>query len=219
MDADTTRKKGGHELRLAEFEALESGVLIGTQMVAKGLDYPDVTLVGVLDADTGLRLPDFRAGERTFQLLSQVSGRAGRGEAPGRVIVQTYWPDNYAIRAAAAHDRRLFADAELPVREELGYPPFGRLARVLISGESVSAVRGHAAQLGALLEESVPEGWSVLGPTDAVIARVKNVYRYQLLLRAPEGAAVGPALASALARLTTPEGVRVSTDVDAHDMM
>ena len=219
MDADTTRKKGGHELRLAEFEALETGVLIGTQMVAKGLDYPDVTLVGVLDADTGLRLPDFRAGERTFQLLSQVSGRAGRGEVPGHVIVQTYWPENYAIRAAAAHDRRLFADAELPVREELGYPPFGRLARVVISGESVSAVRGHAARLGTLLEKTVPEGWSVLGPTDAVIARVKNVYRYQLLVRAPEGAALGPALASALTQLAAPEGVRVSTDVDAYDMM
>jgi primosomal protein N' (replication factor Y) len=219
MDADTTRRKGGHELRLAEFEALESGVLIGTQMVAKGLDYPDVTLVGVLDADTGLRLPDFRAGERTFQLLSQVSGRAGRGESPGRVIVQTYWPDSYAVRAAAAHDREIFAAAELPLRQELNYPPFGRLARLLISGENRTAVREHAIALATHLEESVPADWTILGPTDAVIARLKNVYRYQVLVRTPETAAVGGALASAMSAIPSPEGVRASPDVDAYDLM
>ncbi len=108
MDADTTRGKGAHERSLAAFEALDSGVLLGTQMIAKGLDYPDVTLVGVVSADVTLNLPDFRAGERTYQLLEQVAGRAGRGERPGRVVVQTYWHDHPAIRAAAAHDPAVF---------------------------------------------------------------------------------------------------------------
>ncbi len=112
MDADTTKGKGGHERALAQFEALDSGVLLGTQMIAKGLDYPEVTLVGVINADTTLHLPDFRAGERTYQLLEQVAGRAGRGERQGRVIVQTYWPDHPAIRAAALHDPRVFYEEE-----------------------------------------------------------------------------------------------------------
>ena len=140
MDADTTAGKGGHERALAEFESLPSGVLLGTQMIAKGLDYPEVTLVGVINADTTLHLPDFRAGERTYQLLEQVAGRAGRGERQGEVIVQTYWPEHPAIRAAAAHDPDIFYAEEKSVRAELGYPPYGRLANVLVWGKDQSAV-------------------------------------------------------------------------------
>jgi primosomal protein N' (replication factor Y) len=219
MDADTTRRKGGHELRLAEFESLERGVLIGTQMVAKGLDYPDVTLVGVLDADTALRLPDFRAAERTYQLLSQVAGRAGRGDIPGRVIIQTYWPDSYAIRAAATHDRTIFADAELPLRRDLGYPPYGRLTRILVTGEDLSAVRHHAVALSARLEPSLPQGWTLLGPAEAAISRLKNTHRHQLLVRAPGDVGMGRVIADVLADVPAPAGVRVSPDVDAYDMM
>ena len=144
MDADTTKGKGGHERALAQFEALDAGVLLGTQMIAKGLDYPEVTLVGVINADTTLHLPDFRAGERTYQLLEQVAGRAGRGERQGRVIVQTYWPDHPAIQAAAQHEPRLFYEEEERVRAALGYPPFGRLANVLFWGGDKSAVAAAA---------------------------------------------------------------------------
>ncbi len=146
MDADTTRGKGGHERALAEFESLASGVLLGTQMIAKGLDYPEVTLVGVINADTTLHLPDYRAGERTYQLLEQVAGRAGRGERQGEVIVQTYWPEHPAIRAAASHDPDIFYAEEKSIRAELGYPPYGRLANVLIWGKDQSAVADAAAE-------------------------------------------------------------------------
>ena len=135
MDADTTGGKGGHERRLAEFEAMRCGVLLGTQMVAKGLDYPEVELVGVINADTTLHMPDFRAAERTYQLLEQVSGRAGRGAAGGTVVIQTYWPDHPAIVAAAAHDPDSFYATELPLRRALGYPPCGRLARLVLTGK------------------------------------------------------------------------------------
>jgi primosomal protein N' (replication factor Y) len=188
-------------------------------MVAKGLDYPAVTLVGVLDADTGLHLPEFRAGERTFQLLSQVAGRAGRGETPGRVIIQTYWPDHPAVRGAAQHQRSIFTDAELPVRRELGYPPYARLSRILVTGRRADDVRHHAGDVARTLEETVPEDHSVLGPSEAVISRIKGTYRYQVLLFSPRGSEPGPILSSAIASPRAPEGVSVAPDVDAYDLM
>ena len=153
MDADTTRNKGDHERLLGEFAAADSGVLLGTQMIAKGLDFPDVTLAGVLIADTTLKLPDFRAAERTFQLVEQVSGRAGRAEKSGRVIVQTYWPDHPAIVAASKHDRELFLESELPLREQLGYPPYTRLANILIWGKNEHAVAREAENLRKQLDD------------------------------------------------------------------
>ena len=157
MDADTTKGKGGHERALAQFEALDAGVLLGTQMIAKGLDYPEVTLVGVINADTTLHLPDFRAGERTYQLLEQVSGRAGRGERQGRVIVQTYWPDHPAIQAAAQHEPRLFYEEEERVRAALGYPPFGRLANILFWGGDKSAVAAASHRWVDALAGALPD--------------------------------------------------------------
>lgn len=219
MDADTTRRKGGHELRLAEFEALDSGVLIGTQMVAKGLDYPDVTLVGVLDADSGLHLPEFRAAERTFQLLSQVSGRAGRGELPGEVFVQTYWPDHAAVRASAVHDRDVFVTHELAARKELHYPPYGRLTRLLITGTEMRGLREYSRRLQESISSEGPAGWQVLGPSDAVIARIKDVHRIQILLLTPEGTSVGPDIARAIQTCRPPDGITVAPDVDAYNMM
>jgi primosomal protein N' (replication factor Y) len=219
MDADTTRRKGGHELRLAEFEALESGVLIGTQMVAKGLDYPDVTLVGVLDADSGLHLPEFRAAERTFQLLSQVSGRAGRGESPGEVFIQTYWPTHPAIRAAATHNRSLFVGHELKARKELGYPPFSRLTRLLLTGNHLAPVREHGIRLADALRSLGHADWSVLGPSEAVIPRIKGAHRIHIILLTPSDTPVGPELSRVLADLPAPEGVTVAPDVDAYDLM
>jgi primosomal protein N' (replication factor Y) len=182
MDADTTLGKGGHEKALARFEALESGVLLGTQMIAKGLDYPEVTLVGVINADTTLHLPDFRAGERTYQLLEQVAGRAGRGSEPGHVIVQTYWPDHPAIRAAAAHDPCIFYDIEEADRQALGYPPYGRLANVLVWGKDRAEVARVCDRLAKTLSGSLQDGRELLGPSPAPLSKLKGVWRWHLLL-------------------------------------
>ncbi len=219
MDADTTTGKGGHERALSQFEALESGVLLGTQMIAKGLDYPEVTLVGVLNADTGLHLPDFRAGERTWQLLEQVSGRAGRGEKRGKVVIQTYWPEHRAVLAAAAHDARLFVEPELAERAELGYPPHGRVANVLVRGRDARATRDHALALAESLRTAAPPQWAVLGPAPCPIARVKSVYRWHVLVKAPVGTSMAPVLAAAIDPLKPPEGVANAVDVDPVDLM
>src|SRR6185312_1328815 len=145
MDSDTMRGHGSHEQVLAAFKAGEVRILLGTQMIAKGLDFPEVTLVGVVDADTALHLPDFRAAERTFQLLVQVAGRTGRGAKGGRVLVQTFSPDHPAILAAVRHDYKQFADRELPLRRMLGYPPFAAMIRVVVRGTRETITQEFAA--------------------------------------------------------------------------
>jgi len=219
MDADTTKGKGAHERLLVEFEALSSGVLLGTQMIAKGLDYPDVTLVGVIAADVTLNLPDFRAGERTYQLLEQVAGRAGRGAKPGEVVIQTYWPDHPAIRAAAEHDPELFYEPERQGRSELGYPPFGRLANVLIRGKERSEVASMAATVTDAVREHASESWQVLGPSPAPLSRIKGVWRWHTLVKAPEGAGLPTMVAGALKSVKRREGVSVSVDIDPVDLL
>jgi len=219
MDADTTKGKGAHERLLVEFEALSSGVLLGTQMIAKGLDYPDVTLVGVIAADVTLNLPDFRAGERTYQLLEQVAGRAGRGAKPGEVVIQTYWPDHPAIRAAAEHDPELFYEPERQGRSELGYPPFGRLANVLIRGKERSEVASMAATVTDAVREHACESWQVLGPSPAPLSRIKGVWRWHTLVKAPEGAGLPTMVAGALKSVKRREGVSVSVDIDPVDLL
>jgi primosomal protein N' (replication factor Y) len=221
MDADTTMGKGGHEKRLVEFEAMSSGVLLGTQMVAKGLDYPEVTLVGVVNADTTLHLPDFRAAERTWQLLEQVGGRAGRGKRPGLVVIQTYWPDHHAVRAAAAHDPAMLYDPEKAERASLGYPPFGRLADIGFTGEDLSAVRTAAGAAAAALTVAVAgrESWRVLGPSPAPIARVRRLHRWHVLLKAPPGASVPEVVAAVLRDTPVPAGVSVAPDIDPMDLL
>ena len=219
MDADTTTGKGGHERALTEFEALPKGVLLGTQMIAKGLDFPSVTLVGVINADTTLHLPDFRAAERTYQLLEQVSGRAGRGERPGHVVIQTYWADHPAIQAAAAHDPGLFYPAEERTRAELGYPPFGRLANVLIWGKERAEVARVAQDLAARLLPALPDGVSLLGPSPAPLARLKNAHRWHLLVKAPVDFDLAGLLGPVLSASPRHEGVSISADIDALDLL
>jgi len=219
MDLDTTRAKGGHETRLAEFEALASGVLLGTQMIAKGLDYPEVTLVGVINADTTLHLPDFRAGERTYQLLEQVAGRAGRADKPGEVVIQTYWPDHPAIRAVAAHDPGALYAEERAVRTQLGYPPFGRLANITLTGKAGDAVRDSAIAVASALRAAISREWAVLGPSPAVIARVRGSYRWHVLLKAPARADIATVVAEALRAAPAADGVSVAPDVDPLDLM
>ena len=218
MDADSTRRKGEHQRLLEQFDASPCAVLVGTQMIAKGLDFPEVTLVGVVNADTSLKLPDFRAAERTYDLLEQVAGRAGRGERPGRVIVQTYWASHPAIRAVATHDRATFLDAELADRHEAGYPPFTRLGNVIFTGADEGAVRRASLELALALSDASEE-LEVLGPSDCVRAKVKDRHRRHVLVKAPHDYALGPTLAGAVAGLGRLSGVSVAVDVDAYDMM
>ncbi|MFZ5640060.1 MAG: primosomal protein N' [Bacillota bacterium] len=193
MDVDTTGRKGAHERILTAFKKGEADILVGTQMIAKGLDFPRVTLVGVITADTTLNLPDFRAAERTFQLLTQVAGRAGRDERPGEVIVQTYAPDHYSIKAAREHDYTGFYQQEVDLRRSLEYPPFSRLVRIVVSATEENSVIRAAGLLAEIFRDltagqelGVTE--PVLGPAPAPLARIRRRYRWQLCLRgiAPE---------------------------------
>lgn len=218
MDADTTKGKGAHERLLVQFETLHSGVLLGTQMIAKGLDYPDVTLVGVIAADVTLNMPDYRAGERTYQLLEQVAGRAGRGEVEGQVVVQTYWPDHPAVQAAGAHQADIFYDQERGLRSALRYPPYGRLANVLIWGRDQRAVASQAAVVADAIKSGVPQDWQVLGPSPAPLSRLKGSYRWHVLVKAPEGAAMQP-VGSALSTVRRVDDVSVVADVDPLDLL
>ena len=186
-DADTARRPEEHERILQRFLAGEAQVLIGTQMIAKGLDLPLVTLVGVVNADRGLALPDFRASERVFQLLTQVAGRAGRGILGGRVLLQTYRPEHPAIRAASRHDYAEFAAQELRLRRELGDPPFGRLARVVCRHRRENRAQAEAEQAARWLRERIRRlrltGLQVVGPLPCYYTRLQEYFRWQVLLR------------------------------------
>ncbi len=185
MDRDTVSRKGSHERILKSMEDGEVDILIGTQMVTKGHDYPNITMVGVISADISLNLPDFRAAERTFQLITQVAGRAGRGDVPGTVVIQTFSPDHYAIHAAAAHDMNGFYEEETRFRKELGYPPFARLISIKIKGNSEAGTAKAAEKLGRISDEELREwkGITVLGPSQAPIYKIRGKYRWHMLVK------------------------------------
>ncbi|MEO7143867.1 MAG: primosomal protein N' [Bryobacteraceae bacterium] len=183
MDRDTVSGKRHFETILGDFRAGNFDILVGTQMIAKGHDIPNVTLVGVVSADIGLGMPDFRAAERTFQLLTQAAGRAGRGHLPGIVLIQTINPEHYAIRCAAAQDYRMFYEKELQFRRLLRYPPFSALASVLVRDDKQEEALRRSTELGRLLDPA-PEGLKILGPAQAPVPRLKAEYRYQLLIKA-----------------------------------
>ncbi len=193
-DAETTRQKDAHELILSHFSRHQADLLIGTQMLAKGLDLPLVTLVGVILADVGLHLNDYRAGERTFQLLTQVAGRAGRSPLGGRVILQTFEPENYVIQAAAQHDYAGFATAELEKRRAIQYPPFARLVRLEFRGESSEQAQAEAQRAAGLLEHWRSEGQfhatRLVGPAPCFYARRDGQYRWQIVLAGPDPSAL-----------------------------
>jgi len=208
-DSDVTKRKYSHHEILGKFRAHEADILIGTQMIAKGLDLPLVTLVGVVSADTGLNLPDFRAGERTFQLLSQVAGRAGRGTLGGQVIIQTYSPEHYAIQAAAKHDYALFYDREIAYRRRLHNPPFTRLASLVYTHTNDALCQREAGRMKRLLiEERDSQGiadLSLIGPAPAFIHRLRGRFRWQLILRGSE-------LSAFLSQIPIPQGWAVDID-------
>jgi primosomal protein N' (replication factor Y) len=218
LDRDTAQRRGFTARVLRELRQGLLDVLIGTQMVAKGHDFPGVRLVGVVLADTGLHLPDFRAAERSFQLLTQVAGRAGRDVAPGRVVIQTYAPDHYAIRRVISHDYEGFYAEELGHRAALGYPPFGRLVHVLVSGPDAEAARREAERLAEAA--APPPGVELLGPAPAPRARLRRRHRVQLLLkgaRADEVMAAARRLREAARRL--PDAIHAVIDPRPIDML
>jgi len=182
LDRDSAGAKGAFESILSDFRGGTLDILVGTQMIAKGHDIPNVTLVGIVLADIGLSIPDFRAAERTFQLLTQAAGRAGRGHVPGRVVIQTLNPDHYAIRFAAEQDYEGFYQKEIEFRKWLRYPPFAAFANVLVRATAQEEALRMSTELGYLLDPQ-PEGVRVMGPAEAPVLKVKSEFRYQILLK------------------------------------
>src|SRR5689334_5284987 len=225
MDRDTTHGRGSHEALIRRWEKGDIDILVGTQMVTKGHDVFGVTVVGALLADLSLNMPDFRAAERAFQLLSQVAGRSGRGDNPGRVIVQTYAPDHYAIQFLMAHDYRGFFAAEREFRQALHYPPFSRLVNVRVDGPKLTDVETKIQFLATelrTLQSRNPEIYhevEVLGPAAAPIERLRNRYRWQLLLRSKQSSRVLKLARAAREILPNSRAVRLHIDVDPYSML
>lgn len=223
MDADTTSRKGAHARLLEEFASSSRAVLLGTQMIAKGLDFDDVTLVGVVNADTQLHLPDFRSSERTFDLIEQVAGRAGRGSLPGLVMVQTHEPNDVAIKAAATYDRDLLLRSELPKRRILKYPPYVRMANALFWGKEEGAVEGAAKAFWQLARSAVDAAglgeWDVLPPVPCVFERIRGDYRWHMVVKCPMGKDISAFLRDVQARSAKVKGVNVAIDIDPFDLL
>ncbi|NNE09212.1 MAG: primosomal protein N' [Gemmatimonadetes bacterium] len=227
MDLDTTRRKDSARLILELFSNREIEILVGTQMIAKGHHFPGISLVGVINADTALHLPDFRAGERTFQLITQVSGRAGRGDEPGEVVLQSFHPEHYCIHAASSHDYDTFVAHEMKDREELKYPPFSRVVSFTFRGKRENVTREAAHAFLAYLradEHTTSRVWELLGPTPAPIAKIRDRWRWRVLLKGK--LETWGALRKRLGQMLdhwdgTPLGRRVQTavDVDAFDLL
>ncbi len=221
MDRDTVRGRNDMERLLQRVHSGEINLLVGTQMIAKGHDIHGVTTVGVVGCDHALGMPDFRAAERVFQLITQVSGRAGRGAAPGRVLVQSYHPDHYAVRCAAAHDYEGFVHRELQFRRPFVYPPFGVLANVLIQSPEQNAAMTWAGALGRFFSTRTAPGVRVMGPAAAPVSRLKRIYRFHLLLKAERRSQLQSAIRSMLAhaeQASVPRRI-LTIDVDPTSLM
>jgi len=214
MDSDSMTGRDAYEDTLARFARGDVRILLGTQMIAKGLHFPGVTLVGVVSADTSLELPDFRASERTFALLAQVAGRAGRGDGGGEVVVQTLHPDEPAVRLAASHAYEPFAEAELAERREHGYPPYRRVLRVVVRGRDLDAVRARAAALASRLAAARVPGVEWLGPATPALPRLEGKNRLHLLVKAETPAGIRRALEALRAGAPPPRAVEEQVDVD-----
>ena len=227
---DTTTRKGAHDKLLTQFGNGEADILLGTQMVAKGLDFPRVTLVGVISADTQMLLPDFRASERTFQLLTQVAGRSGRAKLAGEVIIQTLQPNHYSLKHVVAHDFPGFYKEELAYRQELDYPPFSRIVLVEFKCEREHEAHHHAKKFAEYLAHQTIERHSILlGPADAAIPRVRNKFRKHVIIKNlkskdPSGSLLHAALLNAKRQYdSSPLGknrnVQMTIDADPVGMM
>lgn len=232
MDQDTTYRKDSHYEILKGFASGDFKLLLGTQMVTKGLDFPDVTLVGVILADTSLDFPDFRAREKTFQLLTQVAGRAGRGKLGGEVILQTYYPEDWAIKLSAQQDFQEFYKKEIEERKELFYPPFSRLVLIRFQGKEAEKVQKAAESFGSKLSDSLnakgyppkaekSKSLQILGPAPSPLPKIKNDYRFQILIKTREVRTVTQTINSIFEKGAEKRyaGVKISVDVDPLDIM
>ncbi len=225
MDSDTMRRPGSHARTLAAFRQGLIHILLGTQMIAKGLDFPNVTLVGVVNADVGLHVPDFRSAERTFQLLSQVAGRTGRGPRGGRVLVQTFTPDHPSIALAATHDYAAFVAGEMVHRQAHHYPPYQRLARLIVRSRDQEAGAAFAERLAAAFQAVLPAAVGgppevrLLGPAEAPVFRLKGYFRFHCQLQAASPGTLHQVLRAVLPTLRPPTGVEFTLDVDPFNML
>lgn len=225
MDSDTMQRPGSHRLLLEEFREGKIDILLGTQMIAKGLDFPNVTLVGVVNADVGLHVPDFRAGERTFQLLAQVAGRTGRGPQGGTVLIQTLTPEHPSIANAARHDYLAFAQHELEYRRQHGYPPFQRLARVIIRSRKVESAESCAQQWAGAFQAALrrhperPSMIRLLGPAECPVFRLNNFFRFHFQIQSATAGALHELLRDVLATVVVPHDVEYQVDVDPYQML
>ena len=224
VDSDVMVKKGEHIRLLERFQQGDIDILVGTQMIAKGLDNPNVTLVGVISADASFNLPDFRASERGFQLLTQVAGRAGRGEFSGKVFFQTYNPDYYALASAKSQNYREFYDTEIVAREEFDYPPFSQIIRIILSCENnfraEKSAQEIALRLCTMIEKyGISERLEVLGPTPCVIERINGLYRFQIIIKNKLEEKGHQFISSFLSKMTVPKDIRMAVDVDPLDIL
>ncbi len=221
MDVDTTGRKGSHERLLNDFQEGKADILLGTQMIAKGLDFPNITLVGVLSADTMLHLPDFRASEKTFQLLTQVSGRAGRHQLPGEVIIQTYTPEHYSVELAGTQDYDLFYQHEMMIRKTHHYPPFYYLSLITVSHEQLMTVVSATEKIVNYVRSQVSKDAVVLGPAASPVARINNRYRYQCLIKYKREPNLSKILKTILDQYQkdTKSGLLVSIDLNPYILM
>lgn len=222
MDRDTTQRKNAHQKLLEAFDKASCAILVGTQMIAKGLDFPEVRLVGVLNADTTLKMCNFRAQEDTYALLEQVGGRAGRGEEQGKVIIQTYWPDHPVMRALQTHDRAYMVAQDMRARKEAYYPPYARVVNVIMWSRVRKDVDVYARSLAEAIrcDMSIREGtWEVLGPADCLKPKINDRFRKHILVKVPLEAPIGSILSRVVRLHKPPSGMRITIDVDAIDIM
>ena len=221
MDHDTPSRRRSHQKILKRLESGKIDILVGTQMIVKGHDFPNVTFVGVISADTSLHFPDFRSSERTFQLLTQVAGRAGRGEFFGEVLIQTFNPDHYSIQRAKDHDFIGFYQEEIPFRKALEYPPFSRLINFRLSGNSEKRTKAVTEEMGkigqSLLKSGYQKGIEILGPSTAPFAKMRGKFRWQMLAKGKSSQLLhrfAQELASRMENETKGKGVSLDIDVD-----
>ena len=215
LDTDTTRKRGSHERILSKFRSQEIDILIGTQMIAKGFDFAHVTLVGIVNADTGLLLPDFRSAERSFQLLTQMAGRTGRGKEKGTVLIQTYSPHHYSIQFAAKHDYTGFFSEEIEKRKNLQYPPFTKLINIIFRGKKEQSVHEQAHQFRKWLEAAKEhQNVELMGPAPLPLYRLRGHFRWHLMLRSSNTDLMHAAVRKALEQFKRKTGVYLAIDVD-----
>ena len=219
MDADSMTRKDAYRETLHAFRAGKIDILVGTQMIAKGLHFPNVTLVGIINADLALHLPDFRAGERTFQLLTQVAGRAGRGEEPGEVFVQTYTPFSPSIQFARHHDFAGYFEQELEFRERCDFPPFKHAVLITVRSEHEARASFSAETLARRLREALPEEFTLGAPAPAPLEKLQGHFRFHILLRGEAIMRLSRLIRETLDKLPFPEDVAVAVDVDPYQLL